>query len=99
MSDVNPYAGLSRSFKNDLADSAFSDMAEHRLPVARTRTPEDLLGDLRTTSFARPALFADRHQKFEAEALQLLQTHARSGALNEDAVFTVPRAHRPGGDA
>ncbi|WP_261399375.1 class I SAM-dependent methyltransferase [Streptomyces misionensis] len=93
------YSGPGRSYEEDLDDSAFSDVAEHRFPVARARTPEDVLGYLHTTSFTRPALFAGRHQEFEAEALHLLRDHARGGVLKEDAVFTVLLARRPGGDA
>lgn len=74
-------------------------MTEHRFPVSRAWAPEDVLGYLRTTSFARPALFSGRHHEFEAAALQLLQEHAGGGVLKEDAVFTVLLAHRPGGDA
>ncbi|MEU7354318.1 methyltransferase domain-containing protein [Streptomyces albidoflavus] len=93
------YARRGRSYEEDLADSAFSDVAARRFPVARAWTPEDILGYLRTTSFARPALFAGRHHEFEAEALRLLQGHARGGVLKEDAEFTVLLARRPGGDA
>ncbi|MFE9973993.1 class I SAM-dependent methyltransferase [Streptomyces hirsutus] len=93
------YAGPGRFYEDDLAGSAFSDVTERRVPVARAWTPEDVLGYLRTTSFARPALFADRHHEFEAEALGLLKTHARGGVLREDAEFTVLLARRPGGDA
>ncbi|UFQ19895.1 MULTISPECIES: hypothetical protein [Streptomyces] len=93
------YAGRGRSYEEDLADSAFTDVAEHRFPVARTWTPKDVLGYLRTTSFARPALFAGRrHHEFEVEALALLKAHARGGVLTEDAEFTVLLARRPGGD-
>ncbi|MCZ1012195.1 class I SAM-dependent methyltransferase [Streptomyces lydicus] len=81
------------------ADSAFSDVAKHAFPVSRTWRPEDVLGYLRTTSFARPALFAGHHGEFEDAALRQLQDHARGGALKEDAVFTVLLARRPGGDA
>ena len=93
------YAGRGRSYEVDLAGSAFSDVAEHRFPVARAWRPEDVLGYLRTTSFAGPALFADRHHEFETEALRLLQVHARGGVLKEDAEFSVLLARRPGGDA
>lgn len=93
------YSGPGSSYADDLADSAFSDVAEHTFPVARTWTPKDVLGYLRTTSFARPALFADRHRAFEAEALALLQAHAPGGVLKEDAVFTVLLARRRVGDA
>ncbi|WP_310723568.1 hypothetical protein [Streptomyces sp. N2A] len=47
----------------------------------------------------RPALFTDRHREFEAETLRQLQVDARGGVLKEDAVFTVLRARRSGGDA
>ncbi|WP_328485962.1 class I SAM-dependent methyltransferase [Streptomyces zaomyceticus] len=93
------YAGPGPSYEDDLADSAFSNVAEHRFPVARAWTPEDVLGYLRTTSFARPALLAGRHHEFEAEALALLKAHARGGVLKEDAEFTVLLARRPGGAA
>ncbi|MFJ3934447.1 methyltransferase domain-containing protein [Streptomyces sp. NPDC090029] len=93
------YAGPGRPYEDDLADSAFSDVSEHRFPIARAWTPEDVTGYLRTTSFARPALFADRHREFEAEALGLLKAHARGGVLKEDAEFTVLLARRPGGAA
>ncbi|MFB7252608.1 class I SAM-dependent methyltransferase [Streptomyces nojiriensis] len=93
------YAGPGRSYGDDLAGSAFKQVTEHSFPVARAWRPQDVLGYLRTTSFARRALFADRHDEFEAAALQLLQDHARGGVLKEDAVFTVLLARRPGGDA
>ncbi|MFI7087618.1 class I SAM-dependent methyltransferase [Streptomyces anulatus] len=92
-------AGPGRSYQDDLADSPFSEVTEHRFPVPRTWAPQDVLGYLRTTSFARPALFAGRHPEFEAAALQLLQDHADGGVLKEDAVFTVLLARRPGGTA
>ncbi|MFK0017323.1 class I SAM-dependent methyltransferase [Streptomyces sp. NPDC091027] len=93
------YAGPGRSYQDDLTDSAFSEVSEHRFPVSRAWAPEDVLGYLRTTSFARPALFAGRHHEFEAAALRLLQNHAGGSVLKEDAVFTVLLARRPGGDA
>ncbi|WP_282697653.1 methyltransferase domain-containing protein [Streptomyces sp. CC208A] len=93
------YTGPGRPYEDDLADSAFSDVTEHRFPVARTWTPEDVLGYLRTTSFARPDLFAGHHYAFETAALRLLQEHARGGVLKEDAEFTVLLARRPGGAA
>ncbi|MFE3634731.1 methyltransferase [Streptomyces sp. NPDC059168] len=93
------YAGPDRSYQDDLADSAFSEVTEHHFPVTRTWTPEDAIGYLRTTSFARPALFAARHHEFEAAALRLLQDHADGGVLKEDTLFTVLLARRPGGAA
>ncbi|CAM5276508.1 class I SAM-dependent methyltransferase (plasmid) [Streptomyces viridifaciens] len=93
------YAEPRRSYEDDLADSAFSEVTEHSFPVSRAWAPEDVLGYLRTTSFARPALFFGRHHEFEAAALRLLQDRADGGVLKEDAVFTVLLARRPGGGA
>ncbi|MFF8036085.1 class I SAM-dependent methyltransferase [Streptomyces sp. NPDC016626] len=93
------YAEPDRSYEDDLADSAFSAVTEHSFPVSRLWAPEDVIGYLRTTSFARPALFAGRHGEFEAAALRLLQDHAGGGVLEEDAVFTVLLGRRPGGAA
>lgn len=93
------YAEPGRSYQDDLSGSAFSEVTEHHFPVARAWTPADVIGYLRTTSFARPALFADRHHEFETAALRLLQDHADSGLLTEDAVFTVLLACRPGAAA
>ncbi|MFI0928664.1 class I SAM-dependent methyltransferase [Streptomyces sp. NPDC021012] len=93
------YTGPDRSYKDDLVDSAFSDVIERRFPITRSWSPEDVVGYLRTTSFARPALFAGQHHEFEAEALDLLKAHAQGGVLEEDTVFTVLLARRSGGAA
>lgn len=91
------YAKTRRTFKEDLAGSAWRDVTHHRIPVARTWTPENVVGYLRTTSFAGADLFKERHCAFEADAWWLLDAHAGEGLLVEDAVFTVLLARRPGG--
>jgi ubiquinone/menaquinone biosynthesis C-methylase UbiE len=93
------YTEPSRTFQDELAASAFTEITRHTFPVTRTWTPEKVVGYLRTTSYARPVLFADRHNAFEAEALDLLHTYAHDGVLREDAVFEVILARRPGGAA
>lgn len=93
---LGTYAEPGRSYQDDLAASPFSNVTERRFPVARTWTPEKVVGYLRTTSFAQPSLFTDRHPRFEAEALELLKGYAGSGALKEEAVFSVLLARRPG---
>ncbi|WP_431045301.1 class I SAM-dependent methyltransferase [Streptomyces sp. P1-3] len=90
------YTEPGRSYEDDLADSAFSDVREHRFPVSRAWKPESVVGYLRSTSFARPDLFADRHGEFEAEARQRLKAYTHGGVLREEAVFTVLLARRPG---
>ncbi|MFD6916888.1 hypothetical protein [Streptomyces virginiae] len=89
------YREPGRRYEDDLAESAFSDVAEHRIPFHRMWTPRSVLGYLRSTSFARPDLFAD-HAGFEGQAQALLLQHARDGVLHEDGVFTVLLARRPG---
>jgi SAM-dependent methyltransferase len=93
------YAGPGRRYEDDLAASPFSQVTERRFPVSRVWTPAQVLGYLRSTSFARPDLFGGRHDRFEAEALELLERHSERGGLVEDAVFTVLLARRPGGKA
>ncbi|MGV9401739.1 class I SAM-dependent methyltransferase [Streptomyces sp. NPDC003667] len=85
-----------RPFQEDLADSAWSEVIEHRVPVTRSWTPEVVLGYLRTTSFAGAELFGERHAAFEDEARALLNELAVGGSLLEEAVFTVLLARRPG---
>ncbi|WND40745.1 methyltransferase domain-containing protein (plasmid) [Streptomyces sp. BB1-1-1] len=90
------YAPPRRRFEEDLASSAFSDVTEHLFPVTRTWAPQEVLGYLRTTSFAGQELFAERHRAFEDEALALLHAHAAAGALVEETTFRVLLARRPG---
>ncbi|MFI5672020.1 class I SAM-dependent methyltransferase [Streptomyces sp. NPDC051704] len=89
------YREPGRRHEDDLTDSAFSDVAEHRIPFARAWTPRSVLGYLRSTSFARPDLFAD-HTGFEEQAEDLLLRRAQDGVLHEDGVFTGLLARRPG---
>ncbi|MGW3209087.1 class I SAM-dependent methyltransferase [Streptomyces sp. NPDC001135] len=91
------YAEPRRSYEEDLAASAFNDVTEHLFPVTRTWAPQEVLGYLRTTSFAAPELFAERHQAFEDETLGLLHAHAVDGPLVEEATFRVLLASRPEG--
>lgn len=93
------YAGPGRRYEDDLAASPFHQITAHAFPVRRVWTPEKVVGYLRSTSFARPALLGDRHDRFEAEALELLERHSERGGLVEDATFTVLLARRPGGEA
>lgn len=93
------YAGPGRRYEDDLAASSFHQVTEHRFPVRRVWPPAKVVGYLRSTSFARPDLFGDRHDRFEAEALELLERHSERGGLVEDALFTVLLARRPGGEA
>ncbi|MFC8175217.1 methyltransferase [Streptomyces sp. NPDC057325] len=91
-------SGPDRRYEDDLADSPFSDLEEHRFPLRRAWAPDTVVGYLRSTGFARPALFGDRHPRFEAEARALLEQHAaKEGGLVEDTVFDVLLARRPGG--
>ena len=94
---VGVYAGPGRRYEDDLAESPFRQVTEHTFPVRRVWAPPQVVGYLRSTSFARPALFGDRHARFEAEARQFLDRHGEHSGLVEDAVFTVLLARRPGG--
>ncbi|MFB7026574.1 MULTISPECIES: class I SAM-dependent methyltransferase [unclassified Streptomyces] len=92
------YRNPDRRYEDDLAESPFSEVEEHRFPLRRTWTPDEVIGYLRSTSFARPDLFGDRHPRFEIEARALLEQHAaKEDGLVEETVFDVLLAHRPGG--
>ncbi|MDQ0834519.1 SAM-dependent methyltransferase [Streptomyces achromogenes] len=94
------YTEPSRRYEDDLADSAFRDVSQHLFRFPRAWTPQQVIGYLRTTSFARADLFAERHAEFEAEALHLLEGHAdENGRVTEQVDFTVLLARRPGGTA
>ncbi|MFE7709233.1 class I SAM-dependent methyltransferase [Streptomyces sp. NPDC057486] len=90
------YSEPRRSYGEGLATSAWSDVTEHRIPVGRAWAPKDVIGYLRSTSFAGPELFGQRHAAFEAEARTLLDAHAAGDSLSESAVFTLLLARRPG---
>ncbi|MDT0616207.1 hypothetical protein [Streptomyces lancefieldiae] len=92
------YAEPGRRYEDDLAESAFSDFEEHHFPLRRVWTRDQVIGYLRSTSFARPELFGDRHRRFESEVRALLEQRAtQEGGLVEDGVFDVLLARRPGG--
>ncbi|MEE1743395.1 methyltransferase [Streptomyces sp. JV184] len=100
------YAEPSSRYEDDLAESAFGKVTEHRFPVHRAWTPDQVVGYLRSTSFARPALFHEpgtppgqagcRHARFEREARVLREEYVHGEGLVEDAVFTVLLARRGG---
>ncbi|WP_405814192.1 methyltransferase [Streptomyces sp. NBC_01390] len=95
--DQDDFPEPRRSFEESLAASAWNDTTHRRFPVPPIRTPAGVLGFLRTTSFAGPDLFAERHSALEADARALLDARAGKGPLVEDAVFTFQPARRPGG--
>ncbi|MEU7339650.1 class I SAM-dependent methyltransferase [Streptomyces sp. NPDC007074] len=94
---MGDYTQPIRPFQEELTDSAWSDVAEHRFPITRTWTLESVLGYLRSTSFAGADLFADRHAAFEEEVRALLDDLTDSGSLPEETEFTVLLARRPAG--
>ncbi|MFJ8011086.1 methyltransferase [Streptomyces sp. NPDC096339] len=91
---TSTYREPDRRYEDDLIDSAFSDITEHRVPFTRAWTARTVLGYLRSTSFAGPDLFTD-HTAFEEQAHALLLHHAQDEVLREDGVFTVLLARRP----
>ncbi|MFD7054834.1 hypothetical protein ACFWBS_42135 [Streptomyces mirabilis] len=89
------YAAHNRPYREILAESVFSDVEEHTIPVERPWTPQTVIGYLYSTSFASRPLFGDRLEEFEERALALLTEHADVGVLIEHASFDVLLARRP----
>ncbi|TQF08005.1 class I SAM-dependent methyltransferase [Kitasatospora acidiphila] len=89
------YTQPHRRYEEVLADSPFSRIEEHVLPVVRRWTPDQVVGYLASTSFAADQLFGDQLAAFQAQALELLERHAVNGDLTENAEFTILLASRP----
>jgi len=89
------YREPGRPYAHVLAESAFSPVEEHTFATPRQWSADQVLGYLRSSSFAAPGLFGDRHTAFEAEARSLLDSHTDRDGLIEEAVFTVLLARRP----
>lgn len=82
---LGAYSEPVRPFQEDLADSAWSETSEDRVPVTRSWTPEMVVGYLRTPSFAGAELFGERHPAFEDEDRALLGELADGGSLLREA--------------
>lgn len=88
------YAVHDRPYREILADSAFCQVEEHAIPVQRQWTTDRVIGYLYSTSFAARPLFGQHVEEFERQARALLDDHAASTGLEENAVFSVLLAQR-----
>jgi trans-aconitate methyltransferase len=89
------YAHHDRPYAEVLAESAFSQVSEHRFELKRVWTPEQVIGYLYSTSFAARSLFGERIEEFEDAATTLLQHFSADGPLLEEVEFQVVLARRP----
>lgn len=89
------YSAHDRPYREILAESPFSQVEEHTIPVERRWTTERVIGYLYSTSFAARPLFGDHVDEFERRARTLLDEHADSTHLIENATFSVLLARRP----
>jgi len=89
------YSAHDRPYREILAESAFGQVDEHIIDVERHWTTEQVVGYLYSTSFAARPLFGVHVDDFERRARALLDQHASSGGLTENAVFSVLLARRP----
>ncbi|MET7489369.1 class I SAM-dependent methyltransferase [Streptomyces sp. NPDC005538] len=88
------YSAHGRPYREILAESAFSRVEEHTIPVERPWTTDQVIGYLYSTSFAARSLFGDHVEEFERRARALLDEHAGASGLVENAVFSVLLARR-----
>lgn len=79
------YEAPRTSHQEELAAAGFPVLVDERLPFDRKWTVEAVLGYLRSTSYARPDLFAD-HAAFERDATGLLDARM---PLVENGGFSV----------
>lgn len=92
---LGDYPEPMRPFHEDLAESAWSEVSEHRIPFTRLWTFEAVLNRLRSMPFAVAELLLGRYAAFEEKARALLAGLADGGSLTEEATFTVLLARRP----
>lgn len=83
-----------RPYREILADSAFSQVSEVRVPVTRDWFPDTILGYLYSTSFAAPRLFGTRRPEFESAIREKLAALNPDGIFREDASFTMTIGRR-----
>ena len=83
-----------RPYREILAESAFSQVSEVRVPVTRDWSPDTILGYLYSTSFAAPRLFGARRPDFESAIRETLAALNPEGIFGEDASFTMTIGRR-----
>ncbi|WP_235034855.1 class I SAM-dependent methyltransferase [Streptomyces sp. SLBN-115] len=89
------YAVHDRPYREILAESAFTEVEEHTILVARHWTVQTVIGYLYSTSFASRPLFGNRLNEFEERARALLGEHTDAGVLIDHARFDLPIGRRP----
>ena len=78
-----------RPYSEIMAESPFSQVEEHTVPVRRTWTADAVMGYLYSTSFASPTLFGDRLEEFDTAARAVLAKHGDDGQFTEDNEFLI----------
>jgi SAM-dependent methyltransferase len=90
------YEPPARPFVEDIRASGLQNVVTVEFPFRRTLTVEDMLGELRSSSFASRAVLGRAHTRFESRLREALAPVARAdGRLVDDNVFTVIVAERP----
>jgi trans-aconitate methyltransferase len=84
-----------RPYTDILAESPFSQVQEHRVPVHRTWNAQSILGYLYSTTFAAPHLFGERLTEFETAVHAALARHSDSDTFPEDNEFLIRIGRRP----
>ena len=84
-----------RPYSEIMAESPFSVVTEHVVPVERIWTANGILGYLYSTSFATPRLFGDRLAEFDAAARDLLASLSADDRFVEANEFLIRIGKRP----
>ncbi|GGJ90501.1 hypothetical protein GCM10010123_20400 [Pilimelia anulata] len=84
-----------RPYSDILAESPFSQVTEHTVPVRRTWSADGVLGYLYSTTFAAPALFGDRQPEFDATVRRTLAGLRDDDTFVEDNEFLIRLGTRP----
>jgi trans-aconitate methyltransferase len=84
-----------RPFSDILRESTFSDVEEITIPVRRTRTIDNIIGYLHSTSFAAPHLFGDRLAEFDHAVRNRLTELSDTDTFIDDNQFRIFIGRRP----
>lgn len=92
---LGTYRPPAESFEAAFEDSEFTEVRKHIIPIERVWTTEQILGYLRSTSFASHAIMKDKTAGFEKELRSQLAQLSPDGTFTEHNHFNILLARRP----
>lgn len=89
------YQAPQRDYEDDLVEAGFTHTRRVRIPVARQRSVESVIGLLHSMSFASPALLGARINDFDNRVREALEPLTDNGLLLDHNEFYILTSRRP----